>query len=90
MPVRCPRLANLPGATVHGLGTERCGIVTFAVAGRDPAAIKEAINVSVTRVASTRLDMESHGFLSLVRASVHYYNDDRELDRFITALAAAS
>ena len=86
------RLREIPGVTVRDLGAEQCGIVTFAVDGQDPEAIKPAleehrINVSITRVASTRLDMEERGLTSLLRASVHYYNSEWELDHFCATLA---
>jgi selenocysteine lyase/cysteine desulfurase len=44
------------------------------------------INVSVTSLSSTRIDMESRGLDSMVRASVHYYNTEEELDRLGEAL----
>lgn len=85
------RLGTIPGVTVHDLGAERCGIVSFAVADHDPEAVKTAlaaaaINVSVSRLPSTRLDMEARGLPSLLRASVHYYNSRQEIDRFCSVL----
>ncbi len=87
------RLATLPGVTLHDLGAVRCGIVTFTLAGHDPAAIQAAlaarnINVTISGLASTRLDMEARGLASVVRASVHYYNSEDEVERFRAALAA--
>ena len=86
------RLGALPGISVRDLGIERCGIVTFAVASQEPAAIKarlaaERINVTVSSAAGTRLDMEARGLTGLVRASVHYYNTENEVDRFCRTLA---
>ena len=86
------KLAALPGASVHDLGARRCGIVGFALAGRAPSEIKAAlaarrINVSVSSLESTRLDMARRGLEALVRASVHYYNTEEELERFTAALA---
>jgi selenocysteine lyase/cysteine desulfurase len=85
------RLADLPGVRVHDIGAEKCGIVTFTVAGMPPQQVKEmlarqAVNVSVTRAPSTRLDMEERGLDELVRASVHYYNTADELLAFQDAL----
>jgi selenocysteine lyase/cysteine desulfurase len=87
------QLAELPGVTVRDVGTVRCGIVSFTLEGRDPDAIRHAlaeekINVTVSRLASTRLDMASRGLEAVVRASVHYYNTAAEVERFCTALAA--
>jgi selenocysteine lyase/cysteine desulfurase len=86
-------LAKLPGVVVRDLGATRCGIVSFTVAGRTPAAIRDAlrarrINVSVTSRESTLVDMEARGLDEMVRASVHYYNSEDELQRFVAAVAA--
>jgi selenocysteine lyase/cysteine desulfurase len=86
------RLSELPGVTVHDLGRERCGIVTFAVAGHATkdlrqALLKQQINVSVSTTDSTRLDMEARRLTELVRASVHYYNTEEEIERFCATLA---
>jgi selenocysteine lyase/cysteine desulfurase len=67
--------------------------VTFTVAERDPSAVAadlhaRRINVSVSDVAYHRLGLESRGLGSVVRASVHYYNTETELDTFIEAVAA--
>jgi cysteine desulfurase/selenocysteine lyase len=87
------RLAALPGLTLRDQGAEQCGIVTFTVDGIAPAEIEQQlaaknINVTVSSRDSTRLDMESRGLTDLVRASVHYYNTEEEIDRFCSALAA--
>jgi cysteine desulfurase/selenocysteine lyase len=86
-------LNEVPGVVVHDLGQRRCGIVTFSVDGHDPEGIKrrlaaQRINVTTSTVYSTRFDMESRGLSSLVRASVHYYNSDDEIARFVAAIAA--
>ncbi|AUX22453.1 aminotransferase class V [Sorangium cellulosum] len=88
------RLAELPGVAVRDLGEQRCGIVTFTKAGEDATAVKtrlgaQAIHVSVSTAAGALLDFEVRGIPDLVRASVHYYNDEAEIDRFVAALAAA-
>jgi selenocysteine lyase/cysteine desulfurase len=86
------RLAALPGVTVRDRGALRCGIVTFTVAGKKPAAICDAlrargINVTVSPIEYTRLDMEARKLPAVVRASVHYYNSEAEVERFCAELA---
>jgi cysteine desulfurase / selenocysteine lyase len=85
------RLSNIRGVTVRDLGRERCGIVTFTVAGRTADEVKAAlaarrINVSTTTVNGTRIDMEQRGLSAMTRASVHYYNAEDE----VAAAAAAT
>ncbi len=87
------RLAEVPGVRVHDLGAVKGCIVTFTVAGRDPNDLKAAllqrrINVSVSLVEYARLDMEPRGLERMVRASVHYYNTEDEVERFVTAVRA--
>jgi len=87
------RLGALPGVAVRDTGAEQCGIVTFTVAGDDPARLVDAllargINASSTTRAGTRLDMEARDLSAMVRASVHYYNSEDEIERFCTTLTA--
>ena len=48
----------------------------------------QAINVSVSTQFSSRLDLRGRGLLNVLRASVHVYNTEEELDRFVATLAA--
>ncbi|MDW7761220.1 MAG: hypothetical protein SCM96_11370 [Acidobacteriota bacterium] len=47
------------------------------------------MNVSVVKSSSALLDMEPRGLKELVRASVHYYNTEDEIERFCRELASA-
>lgn len=87
-------LAEVPGAETLDLGPAPCGIVSFTLAGEPAADVKArlggmGINVSVSSASSTLLDMDERGIEGLVRASVHYYNSETEVDRFCRALARA-
>jgi cysteine desulfurase / selenocysteine lyase len=42
--------------------------------------------VSVSTQFSSRLDLRGRGLLNVMRASVHVYNTETELDRFVEAL----
>jgi selenocysteine lyase/cysteine desulfurase len=86
------RLSGIGGVTVHDLGEERCGIVTFSRAGRSAGDVAAAlaerrINVSVSPGSYSRLDFERRGLTDLVRASVHYYNTSDEIERLVEAVA---
>ena len=92
--LRCA-LSETPGVEVRDIGREKCGIVTFTVDGREPSDLKNAlsargVNVSVTERSSSRIDMEARNLQSMVRASVHYYNSEDEVERFVTEVAELS
>jgi cysteine desulfurase/selenocysteine lyase len=85
-------LDALPGVTVRDKGLERCGIVTFTAEAMPPAELKSAlarrgVNVSLSEASGTLLDMRERGLSAMIRASVHYYNSEAELERFIAILA---
>lgn len=87
------RLRGAAGVTVHDQGQCRCGIVTFTVDGVPSAEVREqlaaaGVNTSVSVVTSAQFDLGPRGLTDLVRASVHYYNTEDELDRLISALPA--
>jgi cysteine desulfurase/selenocysteine lyase len=84
-------LAALPGVTVHDKGRRKGGIVTFALDGEDPAETKarlarSGINVSVSRASSARIDLPRRNLKAIVRASLHAFNSDDEIERFVKAV----
>ena len=87
------RLATLKGVSLTDLGKVKGGIVTFAVDGAQHAGLRDAlrrqaINVSVSTQFSSRLDLQRRGLRDVMRASVHVYNTEQELDRFVAAVEA--
>lgn len=87
------RLEAIGGVRVHDRGRQRSGIVTFTVAGRSADELmadlrRHGINTTVSRIEAARLDMEPRGLERMVRASVHYYNTEEEVERFAEAIAA--
>ena len=84
-------LAKLSAITVHDIGEIKGGIVTFTVDSVSAQEVKNylsknRINVSTSSKSSTLLDMKDRNLSELVRASVHYYNTENEIDQFIDAL----
>jgi selenocysteine lyase/cysteine desulfurase len=89
------RLAEIKGLTVHDLGRVRSGIVTFTCEGHSAAEVMRwlqanGIAVRITERSATRIDMERRNLDELVRASVHYYNTEAEIERLCQALRALS
>ena len=86
------RLSALGFVTILDLGVERCGIVTFNVEGISAIEVQrklqeQKINVTVSTEDGSRLDLGARHISELVRASVHYYNSEEEIDRFCDAVA---
>ena len=84
-------LSQVPGVTVQDLGRKKCGIVTFEKQGESASKLAarllaKGINVSVTDLFSARLDFTERGLDELLRASVHYFNTENEIDRFVEAV----
>lgn len=87
------QLSTLPGVIVHDRGVTQCGIVTFTVDGREPEELRRALadqhtNVSIATRSHTLLDMQARNLQTMVRASLHYYNSDEEIEQFCAALGA--
>jgi len=85
-------LSPLPGVIVRDRGINQCGIITFTVEGIAPEEIKrqlaeQRINVSIAERSSTLLDMEARGLTTMVRASVHYYNTEQEVEQLCQQIA---
>lgn len=84
-------LANLADISVEDVGQEKCGIVTFRSTRVDADTIKATlarnnINVSVSDGSGSLISFEQRGLEQLVRASVHYFNTEDEIDFFVKQL----
>ena len=84
-------LAEIPDVELTDEGEVKCGIVTFRHARLDAAEIKTAlglagINLSTSSGSGMRLSYLARGLDALVRASVHYYNTEAEIDRFVARI----
>jgi cysteine desulfurase/selenocysteine lyase len=85
------RLGEVKGVTVQDLGRVRSGIVTFTCKGQAAGEVmqrlkEQGIAVRVSERSSTLIDMERRGLEELVRASVHYYNTEEEIERLCEAV----
>jgi selenocysteine lyase/cysteine desulfurase len=83
-------LAGIDGITVRDAGTQQCGIVTFSHESVPPdrlcAALSER-NINAYPRGVTPLDKIAGRTQPVVRASVHYYNTEDEVDRFCAAIS---
>lgn len=87
------QLGDVAGVSLHDKGDVLGGIVTFTVSGQPSAAVErllreQDINTSTTPGGSARYDLAARGLDSVVRASVHYYNTEAEIERFVAAVSA--
>jgi selenocysteine lyase/cysteine desulfurase len=87
------QLVEMEGIHVHDNGDQKCGIVTFTVNGVGSSHIKadlaeKKIHVSVGLAKSTLIYMNRHSLVTVVRASIHYYNTVEEINRLCEVLAS--
>jgi cysteine desulfurase / selenocysteine lyase len=86
------RLGGIGGVEVLDRGPDLCGLVGFRLHGLRCSDVRDRlrglrINTWVMGASATRLDLEPRGVAELVRASVHYYNTEAEVERFCLELA---
>lgn len=84
-------LATVERVTLQDIGTERCGIVSFAIDDPDPrrlvAAMAEAgCAIGASDPTSTRIDSERRNLPTLLRMAPQYYNTEDEIARAVAQL----
>lgn len=84
-------LRDIRGVIVHDQGVHKCGITTFSKTGIDPdkarkVLLEQKINISISRIGYARLDLGRRGLTNILRASIHYYNTEDEINRFCCAV----
>jgi selenocysteine lyase/cysteine desulfurase len=87
-------LGQTAGVRVLDRGAVLGATVTFTVDGASAAEVQrrlaaERVNVTVMEATSAQLDYAPRGIAEAVRSSVHYYNSDEEVDRFVDAVRRA-
>jgi cysteine desulfurase/selenocysteine lyase len=88
-------LSAIAAVELHDLGETKCGIVSFSLQNWDAEALrvelsKVNMNVSVAVAGHTLLDMQQRGLESFIRASLHYYNSEQELEEFCSLVESLS
>lgn len=86
------RLRAIRGITVHDIGRRKCGIVSFTLSVRPSSDVvaelsRRGINTVTSSPRATLLDATARNLPDVVRASVHYYNSEEEVERFAREVA---
>ena len=86
-------LRQIPGISLHDMGTLQSGLIAFNLTGWDAFELKQRlglqrINIGANGVAYTPLDMQARGLNSIARISVSPLNDDRDCALLLEALRA--
>ncbi|WP_159943480.1 MULTISPECIES: aminotransferase class V-fold PLP-dependent enzyme [unclassified Nocardiopsis] len=84
------RLGRLAGVRVLDRGRVRSGIVTFTVEGVEAERVRRGLREAGVHVSVSRLDNQvwerERAVGEAVRASVHYYNTEEEVDTLVRLL----
>ncbi|MDH6220407.1 N-methyl-L-tryptophan oxidase [Streptomyces pseudovenezuelae] len=86
------RLAALPGVRVTDPPASGGAIVTFVVDGLDGGEVQRQLALRRVHLVAVpadhgRWDMDPRGLEKVVRASVHVYTDERDLDALVEGVA---
>ncbi|MEW6343955.1 MAG: aminotransferase class V-fold PLP-dependent enzyme [Paraburkholderia sp.] len=81
-------LAQIDGVTLLDQGRERSGLVSFSVAGHEPAALQRAlaargVTIGSNGVSYTPLDMNARGLTQIARVSVSYLTTEEEIGKML-------
>nr|WP_178110830.1 MULTISPECIES: aminotransferase class V-fold PLP-dependent enzyme [Pseudomonas] len=84
-------LRQIPGVSLHDLGTVHSGLIAFNLAGWEAFELKrrlglKRINIGANGVAYTPLDMQARGLTSIARVSVSPLNTEHDIELLIAAL----
>jgi len=84
-------LREMPGISLHDLGTQHSGLIAFNLDGWDAFELKrrlglKRINIGANGVAYTPLDMQARGLASIARISVSPLNTEHDVELLMAAL----
>ena len=82
------QLSSLQGVRVLDKGARKCGIVTAYFEGKNPAAVKHAldsanINAGIGTTINAHIDFTEKGVSWALRLSPHYFNTKAEIDQAV-------
>jgi selenocysteine lyase/cysteine desulfurase len=88
------QLQSINGVEVHERSANLSGIVTLSRVNTEAGTLREnlqtlGVNTSVAKKQNARLDLDSVLDRDVLRASLHYYNSEEEVTRFVDLLAAS-
>lgn len=85
-----PRLADIPGVRIVGTADEKASVLSFVLAGHDPAEVGKALNTEGIAVRAghhcAQPILRRLGLEATVRPSFAFYNTFEEIDVFIRAV----
>lgn len=85
-----PRLADIPGVRLVGTADEKASVLSFVLAGHDPADVGKALNSEGIAVRAghhcAQPILRRYGLEATVRPSFAFYNTFEEIDVFIRAV----
>jgi cysteine desulfurase/selenocysteine lyase len=84
-------LADIPRVQLQDLGQVRSGLVSFTVDGIEPSVVRQQLwtrgmDVAVSGMGFTPIDMHARGLTDVVRASPHLYNDEDQIAQLSAAV----
>lgn len=87
------QLTSIDRVTVRDEGQHQCGIVTFTIDGVDLAQAQldlqqRKINLSAPSVGMAQLELGQRSIDQVLRAGVHYFNTNDELDQLCDAITS--
>ena len=81
------KLEDIPGVMTHDLGRTKSGIISFNgpfdAEELKTQLLQAGFNTSLIVPEGTLLDMNERGLGTMIRASVHYYNTEKEVQQFV-------